>query len=101
MEKSDYYDTDELNRMQKYVNDYEYSLDEIEALTIQLVKTIEDQELKDLIQSLMTYIVDNEGHKYLNYKRTLDDAEHFEDKEFTDNKGIWEDYQRDIIGGLK
>lgn len=101
MDRSDYYDLDEINQMQKFIDEYEYSIDELEATIHQLSKVLQDKSLKGTIEGIVEFIEDCEGGRYNDYKQKITDFENFDEKEFTDNSGIWEEHQQEIIGGLK
>lgn len=101
MNRAEYYDLDEINQMQKFVEEYEYSIDELTTTINQILKIIQDNSLKGTIEGILEYISDNEGKRYNDYKEKLEDFEHFDEKEFTSNEGIWEEHQNEILGGLR
>lgn len=99
--KEDYFDINEINQMQKFVDDYEYTQDELETTIKALLKRTKDKSLQETIKGIKEYIKDNEGSRYDEYKEKIAEFEDFNINDYNDNEGIWEDYQRDIMEGLR
>lgn len=99
--REDYYDIIEINKMQNFVDEYEYTIDELTTTINHLKTKITDKSLEETIEGMFDYIKDNENIRYNDYKEILTEFEYFNINDYDDNEGIWEDYQRDIMGGLK
>ena len=66
--KEDYFDINEINQMQKFVDDYEYTQDELDTTIKALLKRTKDKSLQDTIKGIKDYIKDNEGSRYEDFK---------------------------------
>lgn len=99
--RADYFDINEMNRMQEFVDEYDYAMDEIENLVQHLVNVIGDLSLRETIELLPEYVVVQEGKRYNDYKEVLEEFEDFNPHDYNDNDGINQEYLNDIYGGLK
>lgn len=99
--RADYYDLNEINRMQEFIDEYEYTMDEVEKLVQYLGNVVGDTSLHETIDLLPEYITVQEGKRYSDYKDILEDFEDFNINDYNDNDGINQEYLNDIYGGLK
>lgn len=99
--RAEYFDLDEINQKQEFVDEYEYAMDEIENLIQHLGNVITDKSLKETIDLLPEYITINEGIRYSECKDILEDFEDFNPNDYNDNEEINQDYLNDIYGGLR
>lgn len=101
MDRESCFDTEEINKMQTFVNEYQYAMDELEGTIVQISKMVKDQSLRGTLFSIIDYLVDNEGDRYNKYNDLLKEFENFIPEDYYDNTGIWEEHQKEIMGGLK
>lgn len=99
--REEYFDIAEINKMQEFVDEYDYAMDEIEKIVQYLKEVIKDTSLRETIDLLPEYITVQEGFRYKDYREQLEDFENFDINDYNDNTGIWEDHLNDIYGGLK
>jgi len=93
------YSAEDLNKMQEYIDEYEFVIKRIKNYQKRLQKIIENDDLRRAVGWLADVIVDNEGPTYDDYKEKIYEAEN-DDHDYTNNKGIWESVMRERSKGF-
>lgn len=94
MTRDDVFDSKEIERMKDFVSDYDYVMNELNEQITLWQDIVTDEGLSETLDYLVETLEINEKSRYEEYKEQIEEYENFDPRDYNDNEGLKEEYER-------
>lgn len=94
IKREDIFDEKEIEKMKDFISDYDYVVNELNEQVALLQDIVADEGLCDTLNCLLETIEVNEKSRYEEYKEQIEEYENFDPRDYNDNDGLKEEYER-------